>query len=138
MCGFACNSEKNSVGYIPNQIQKSWRRPALPVAAHPYYGHAKRAGTTNAVGHAGFAVAADANVRMDPASDGPALFALPKNSKNTKSSPPDPSLKIRRGAFPRLGVQAGGAKWWALRENGHQPAQKGGDGKGYGSTTEVV
>ena len=40
--------------------------------------HAKRAGTTNAVGHAGFAVAADANVCMDPASDGPVLFALPK------------------------------------------------------------
>ena len=39
------------------------------MAAHPYYGHAKRAGTTNAVGHAGFAVAADANVCMDPASD---------------------------------------------------------------------
>ena len=51
--------------------------------------HAKRAGTTNAVGHAGFAVAADANVCMDPASDGPVLFALPQNSKNTKSSPPD-------------------------------------------------
>lgn len=97
--------------------------------------HAKRAGTTNAVGHAGFAVAADANVCMDPASDGAVLFALPQNSKNTKSSPPDPSLKIRRGAFPRLSVQAGGAKWWALRENGHRPAQKGGDGKGYDEKT---
>ncbi len=57
------------------------------MAAHPYYGHAKRAGTTNAVGHAGFAVAADANVRMDPASDGPALFALPQNSKKHEKAP---------------------------------------------------
>ena len=40
--------------------------------------NAKRAGTTNAVGHADFAVAADANVYMDPASDGAVLFALPK------------------------------------------------------------
>ena len=38
--------------------------------------HAKRAGTTNAVGHAGFTVAADANIRMDPASDGAVLLAV--------------------------------------------------------------
>ena len=25
-----------------------------------------------------------------------------------------------------MSVQAGGAKWWALREDGHRPAQKGG------------
>ena len=57
------------------------------MAAHPYYGHAKRAGTTNAVGHAGVAVAADANVRMDPASDGPVLFALQKKIAKTRKAP---------------------------------------------------
>ena len=34
-----------------------------------------------------------------------------------------------------MSVQAGGAKWWALRENGRRPAQKGGDGKGYDEKT---
>ena len=38
--------------------------------------HAKRAGTTNAVGHASFTVTTDANVCMDPASDGAVLLAV--------------------------------------------------------------
>ena len=38
--------------------------------------HAKCAGTTNAVGHAGFTVTTDADVRMDPASDGTVLLAV--------------------------------------------------------------